>query len=324
MALLKRRGLLAAAAIVATLGVCHASEAPPAAYIPLRTDCTAAEAVPLDWRTFIKSPDRYAGRCVRARGLIAFRNFYAGVPELYRASGISQFRTSAAAAVYGSPAVEDALWGARSIAELVGYTYTCGQLDSHHELEAAKETALARARGEEVEYVTLVTGNCHYRSGAVLLVSEWHLMPHEPARLTTPTAARTYGNIGEMPPDWPHAKEVMRILGSRFTALRERNMPQLLRTMREQAGYADSTDADEYMTRFAALSTTARPAIRYFVSQPETGDRWTRYVAYGCVCVVESCTGKWPISSVDIDDWRGEERPFQCMRVSRDTALHVN
>jgi hypothetical protein len=52
--------------------------------VPLRSDCTAAEAMATKLEDFISRPDRYIGKCIRTRGFVAFRSVSPSLQSLYK------------------------------------------------------------------------------------------------------------------------------------------------------------------------------------------------------------------------------------------------
>ena len=292
------------------------------AVMPLRLDCRMEESTPLDFAQFVAEPDQYMGRCVHARGIIAFRRFYPDATSLYSAASAAKL-----VGVYGDDSSEggESLWAVRKPVDLIGYTYTCEEYSRYADASIETKRQAARARGEDYAAVAFITGECHYHGGPALFVSQWKTIDGAPNRLTGREAAERYGDLFETNERWPHAAEVQRIAKEWLGLMRAQDalgIQALLR--REQV--ADESYADEMLMRhythsaespYAALfGASASSVIKYFQSGVPYGTVAGDYQAYGCACKSGDCEGDWPIHSQDAKP-ADAEWPYICVRVGR-------
>jgi hypothetical protein len=292
------------------------------AVMPLRLDCRMDESAPLDFAQLVAAPGQYMGRCVHARGVIAFRRFYPDASSLYSARSPAEL-----VAVYGEDSSEDgeSLWVARKPVELVGYTYTCEEYARYADASIEAKRQAARARGENYAAMALITGECHNRGGPALFVSRWKTIKGESNRLSGREAAERYGDMFEMDQRWPYAVEVQSIAKEWFRLLRTQDT-EGLQTLLRLERVSDESYSDEMLMRhythsaespYAALFGAAdSPIIKYFQTGVPYGSRAGDYQAYGCACKSADCEDDWPIHSQDTEP-ADAEWPYICVRIGR-------
>src|ERR1700735_5258179 len=105
--------------------------------------CTRANAQTATVLRMLEHPAHFEGRCVRLKGIAAFRSFFDDLPSLY--AHITRRGTDPAphfVALYGEDeAMVDQLWHAREAMEIVGAASTCETLERRAERDAARENA---------------------------------------------------------------------------------------------------------------------------------------------------------------------------------------
>jgi hypothetical protein len=292
------------------------------AVVRLRFDCRMDESTPLDLAGFVAAPDQYMGRCVHARGIIAFRRFYPDALSLY-----STRSPEGLVAVYGQDSSEDgeSLWVARKPVDLIGYTYTCEEYSRYADASIEAKSQAAKARGENYAAMALITGECHDRGGPALFVSQWKTIQGMPNRLSGREAAERFGDLFEMDQRWPYAVEVQSIAKEWFRLLRAQDA-EGLQTLLRLEQVADRSYTDDMLMRhythsaespYAALFGAAEsPIIKYFQSGVPYGSLVGDYQAYGCACKSGDCQEEWPIHSQDTEP-ADMEWPYICVRVGR-------
>ena len=301
---------------VLVLAACASPVPPekPVAFVPLREDCTASEAIPIALEDFASDPDLYIGKCVRTHGLIAFRSIFPDLHRLYTA----YYLPANPIAVYGKNL--DDLWGMRKFADVVGFAYSCEQLWTRAEMNADKETEEAKKRGSQDEYIPFIAGECHYHGGPLIYLSQISVDENSPTRLSGITAGR-YGNLKPLHADVPQAAEIRGFLEPIFESMEKRDEATLRSRLQELgAGDAHNQAKDLLDPRKSPFSflfgANVELNVHYFVLRQPATYTPNRYIAVGCVCKKNDCDGLWPIATADAGanpDW-----PFACISVERD------
>jgi hypothetical protein len=306
-------GLLALAASRAV-----AADSSPAPQPP-REDCAAEESVSVDIDRFRANPSRYAHRCVRVRGLIAWRGLVRDPGELYdRSNGTAVLRgRDPMIALYG--AEHDAtgkleLWGARTYADIIAYAYSCDEFTSY-----------VMARGG-----FMVSGLCHYRSGPVLWVSRWTAIPEVAPRLSGWRAARRHGNLLEVNERWRHFVEANSAVAAWFELVRTRDIAGLagalsfLRPASAELSEMDRKWALRLMQPESPIAfligRVSPPRLTILLARPRGDEERDAYQAYGCVCRTDDCSGRWPFHSLDTEP--ALDHPYVCVEVTGESGQH--
>jgi hypothetical protein len=320
-----RTCLLAAFCLFAALAGAQAAS-PDQSAPPLdqpRENCTLAESIPLDNKAFRRDPDRFGGRCVHVRGIIYERGFVRDATELYEYE--TQRDKRPMIAVYGKERAGDMhLWGSRTYADIVAYTYSCKRLWDYASASAKLETAAAQARGDDTLTIPFVAGRCHYDDGPVLWVSDWTPLPELPTRLYDSAAARKYRNLDEVRERWRHYDEVKRIVITWLDLVRTRDRAGLTDFLARMGGTIDGlapkeadglTDPVRSPVAFL-IGRPATPNVTIFLQRRQRGDNERDYMAYGCMCKEPDCSKRWPFHSADTDTLS----PYLCIGVGADVS----
>jgi hypothetical protein len=283
-------------------------------FVPLRKDCTAGEAIPITLEALASHPDQFIGKCVRTRGLVAFRNIFPSLQSLYEESNPEK-----RVAIYGKSPPDYELWGMRKFADVIGYAYSCEQLGMNAEIEDQKRADEAKTNGSKTVVISFLAGECHYHGGPVIYVSQIAVDEGAPTRLFGPDATK-YANLVRLPPDAPHFTEVASAIAPAFEFVRKQDDVALkahLEKLGTRNASSETVEAvDPRKSPFAFLLGSSRvPEVHYFVPKRPNAESEGRYLAIGCVCKMDDCERKWPIALSDTvadPDW-----PYACMTAEK-------
>jgi hypothetical protein len=258
--------------------------------------CTSQNAKPASVRAILRDNQYYIGKCVRVRGLVAFRGLYDGTKSLYP-GGKRDLPSPGYVAVYGSKSVSrDQLWSYRSFAEVTGTISSCDSIDTGP---------------SEPNVIVMVVGQCHYHSGPLIIVTSITLVPNIGTRLIGELARREYGDLSQLRSDQV-APETREKTEQWFIAVQSRDFHRV----KDVLGWTFNDRDGEIRTLIdpvkspyrTIFSVTGLPKINYLRTSQRDGDIGS---TYGCICKTADCTYEWPISRSDADD--REEWPYFCI-----------
>lgn len=263
-----------------------------------REDCRAEEAQQLDVTGFIANPERFIRRCIRVRGIIAFRQFFPDVASMYKAN----MHSKDVIGIYGSA---DSLWEMRKSVELIAYTYTCDELGKYAERQTDRANREAKAQGRDSVTISFISGECHYHDGPILLVSHWQETESNPPRLYGAENALRYGDLIPIRDDWEHASEVKNFSREWFDGIRKQDAnilysaAQSAGISRFQASTAEKITHAKDSPYASLFGATKAPLIEFFRLKIDAPDNYPdgAFFAFGCVCRAENCSGMWPIAT---------------------------
>lgn len=276
-----------------------------------RDDCTLADAVDLDLKAFRENPERFAGRCVHVRGIIALRSFFPDMRELY---GSFHEGDSSPIGIYPERLN---LWNLRTHADVVAFAYSCERWYEYSKAEVDRLNAEERTHGGDVKHFVWLGGNCHYGGGAMLWVSHWTPLPG-PTRLTGPTAAREYGDLDRLDKRSPVYAATHTKAAEWFELVRTHNQAGLAQFRRQFN--LDAAAADESAAKIIAsqrppypyLTSRTTPVKLIMLAGRHTPDSVGPPEVFGCVCLTADCTNAWPIARIDIVEPQMEV-PYVCL-----------
>jgi hypothetical protein len=272
-------------------------------------DCTVERSTPLDVPQFLAKPSSFSGKCVHARGYVVGVTFFESLDTFY-ASRSKSF-PEGLIGLYEKPGFIGT--NRRRYVDLTAFAFTCNRRNQLEDVEREREAAEAEARGEIL--VSADDSFCAFARGEspILYVSSMLDLPGAPTRLFGAEAERKYGTLTVVEDGWPYSEEVRNLVTEWIDAARNRRFDYWHIDRRDLRKLTDpSTSPIAFL-----FGASVVPRITYFRSkQPE--DQFG-YAAYGCVCRVGTCEGRWPVISDDAV--LASDRPYFCLKVTRDTTL---
>lgn len=268
--------------------------------------CTRGNAQAVTVLRMLEHPKHFDGRCIRLKGIAAFRTFYDDLPSLYarltRRSGDPE--PHYVALYSGDGALLDRLWQARESMEIVGRASTCETMGRRAQEDAERENAEAEKAGSNRVVVVMMSGPCHYEDGPIIQVSQAVSLPGK-ARLTGEAARARYGDAFFLPLPRDSVRKPVEAL---IAALRNRDAAALSARKIED-DWKVSTAAellDPAKSPFAfLLGATRDPQTAYFDLRLQMDDVQPGTIGMACICRKDDCTGDWPIAFADMDSGDG-------------------
>jgi hypothetical protein len=229
-------------------------------------------------------PAAWLGRCVTVKGVYNSERLYTGIDAIYgKGAFIGGY-------VDGRGSVEGFWEG-----EFTGRVADCAKAEND------LLTGLLRSPGISLHERTL---GCVRPEGPFLVfMSQGELKPSPLKR-----RLRGEGDLVPAPQDWPHTAYVKRIAEGFFAAVRVENQQTLKLQLRSDYAVEQLLTADD--NAFSALRGKPERPTEVFVQQPWSDDAFNAEV---CVCLVDSCKGRWPIAARDADNQKS--RPYACVRI---------
>ena len=290
--------------------------APQAAH----ADCTRANAQNVTVLAMLRHPDDFEGRCVRLKGIVAFRSVFDDMPSLY--ADLTRRDTTPephSVVLYAND--EDLglrLLRARANMDLIGVASTCVALRKRNMEATQQPSTEPLGPGEERVAVMITAGPCHEADGPLIEVAEAIPMGGS-AWLTGEAARRKYGDAAFLTSP---AKNARKPVDALIAALRARDASLAPKKIAERG--SDVTPAmllDPAKSPYAFLiGAPHAPQIAYFDLSAHADTMERDLVASVCICKRDDCTKDWPIAFGDMDS--NEGLPFKCLAVFDDGRLY--
>ncbi|HEY1708280.1 MAG TPA: hypothetical protein VGG10_08430 [Rhizomicrobium sp.] len=272
--------------------------------------CLPEKAVAVGFHELQHNPDRYLNKCIKVHGILAFRGLHADLLSLYTP-------LDSEIAVYANEEDEKRLWAERSEVELTGLATKCETIDAQAQAEQEKASA---PPGQEV--IVMVTGLCHYQMGAVLLVSSINWLSNGKIRLTGETNRSRYGDLTKILASSWRVKAVRSTMEAWFTAARQRDWTTMFKSKGEWPEEKRKELMDMQTSPLLRLFGSGKPLeIAYFQTADWLHDLPDSRTTYACVCTIDTCDGKWPISEIDV--WPNPAWPYYCVGSSPNSPIQA-
>lgn len=271
--------------------------------------------------------DHWRGRCVTLSGPFTSISLYSSVEGLYLTSRYEIDGNPAPATlrrnrigIYSrNNRLREIGVGLRKIVPIE----VTGRVDSCERMHAE---AVAKAKAAGKIPIIMMSGYCHYFSGAVIRVDEYRLGHRAFERLAGERNRERFGNLVPMPESWPQRVVIERDMAEFLTALRSGDVARMAALHREKVetknAYTRKVFAallDRSDSVFAEVRLEAGLPVRYFVDRSAflrwhaDGTRPEHPYALACICRTKDCEGRWPISDNDADN--KPSRPYACTRL---------
>ena len=264
--------------------------------------CNRQTATSVTVRQLLTNYAPYVETCVRIHGFVAQRSLYESIESFY-----DHRRTlpePGYIGVYGTALQEDWLWAYRNGADLVGTLSACN---------------LIEAPPPQDNVIVMIIGDCHYRDGPIIYVSELIPDPSTPRRLFGAEAYARYGALAPVA-----AVEIKagtrRTIHALFDAIRRRDAKKMKALLKWPFDSRDGELADAVnpaRSPYAFLIGMRRlPPIQYFrTTENDPRERTME----GCVCKQDDCTRIWPITRWDAN--AEEAWPYVCIEAYSGGAI---
>jgi len=278
------------------------------------SSCSARVAEPATVRLIAENPLQYEGRCVAVDGVMRGLMLYGDVDGIYLRPTES-----------GTPSSSGAQLGLDNLRWLSDEYRHVSIVGTVGDCENVRACVRAAAGPDEI---VMVSGYCHYASGAFLSVQRVRARRGKPLERQMGMAARAdYGNLEPAPPDWPHRAQVEGFADAFITALRAKDRAALAAMHFGNVGEPEEPDVLDFLllrskSPFAAIRTSSIPPQRQILIERLPLD-WTteddvhndddNYAATVCFCKESDCAGRWPIAAFDADNL--PTRPYACVEV---------
>jgi hypothetical protein len=286
--------------------------------------CNAADAKPVAFRDLQRSPAAFLRQCVRVEGVSPVgREFYADEGDVYRhlTQLVEGDVQGIGIGLYSSKRSIIEL-GERARIEVIGRAFSCSEV--YREAKEAQDEKSADSRMPVPPPMLL--GYCHFYGDAIIYVARSRIISRGPLRLTGTAAARSFGDLDDLPPTDERYSDVWKRATQWLDAIRRPSSAQFDNFVVDHCGTATpATEEDRAAIhacratleqRVSFLQSRRLPPIKFYLrrTKPLYGPP-NDYLALGCVCGVATCEALWPIHSIDTDSsaW-----PYLCAHVHRE------
>lgn len=295
----------------------YVSVAVPAAFVSLisllaiatpsaasNNKCRTSTSTPVSVEEIASDPYGFVDECVTVTGLATgdpyHRNFYSDTKALYR--GARGERDRHRVGLLGS---EDDTIVTPTRITVTGRVDTCRRIG---------DRAQASAGPDEI---VMLGGYCHYTYGAVIIVDSHRVdASHTYERMVGEQFRRSFGNIIPAPRTRTVTLEAKRAAGDLITAVHKQDRATLLRLLgyKEDPGQLADEEIGPILESGSPLSgLPPQPQTAFFIRRHEkpSETETDAIETLTCFCRTADCTGRWPISTIDLAYRLG--RPYLCV-----------
>lgn len=280
-----------------------------------RPTCTKDNSMLVRAQSLLSDPGSYVNRCVRVRGLLAYRRIYPGTLSMYATtddrpdlSGPDSNSPATSIAAYPSDTVPiEVLSQTRSFAELIGWI---GRCELYFDPSAFGPNT-----------ITLIEPLCEFERGPTIEVDSVNPIPNVTTRLSGQIARLKYGNLA-LAQESEIPQPARDGIQHWFAAVQARDLNTINSTYMNPS--YSPRDRKEFVnpdtSPFRSIFGRSGPVQITYLQRKAGRNEDAQY--YGCVCKISSCTYEWPIVAIDatyLDKW-----PYMCVSADRSGTITLD